>query len=103
MLKEFNNNNDELLTIEDKVAMINLDAYLAENEVQLADINQLMDTKLTEGILGGLIGGLTGFALGQSVGKIVARCLGVEKGLLYDLLTSKAIATAIGYELGSAL
>ena len=51
---------------------------------------------MDEGFLGKLIGGAAGFIIGPSIGRIVAKALGVEKGVLYDTLTSRLVSTAIG-------
>jgi len=62
-----------------------------------------LEKELDEGLIGSIVGGLTGFALGQSVGKIVANALGVEKGLLYDIFTSRLVGAAIGFHLGKRI
>lgn len=64
---------------------------------------QLQEELANEGFIGSILGGLTGFALGQSVGKIVANALGVEKGLLYDVFTSRLVGAAIGFHLGKKI
>ena len=51
----------------------------------------------------GLLGGVMGFLVGPSAGKIVARALGVEKGILYDLLTSRLVSAAIGHAIQKEL
>lgn len=58
--------------------------------------------EVDEGAIGSLIGGLTGMTMGPSIGKAICKALGIEKGLLYDLFTSRifttAVATYIGYK-----
>lgn len=49
-----------------------------------------------EGLYEGFFGGIVGFLAGPSVGKIVARALGLEKGVLYDLITSRLVSAALG-------
>lgn len=56
-----------------------------------------------EGIVGKVLGGLGGFALGKIVGKMVAKVLGIEKGILYDLFTSRLVGAAFGASLGKKL
>lgn len=51
---------------------------------------------MDEGFLSKLVGGAAGFIIGPSIGRIVAKALGVEKGVLYDTLTSRLVSTAIG-------
>ena len=64
----------------------------------------LLGNTLNEALLGSILGGITGFALGKRVGKIIADVLGLkEKSTLYNLLTSRLVATAIGVALGKKL
>jgi len=51
---------------------------------------------IDEGILSSIIGGAAGFLLGPTVGRIIANALGIEKGILYDMLTSRLVSTALG-------
>ena len=55
---------------------------------------------MDEGFLGKLIGGVSGFLLGPTIGKIIANALGVEKGVLYDMFTSRLVNTALGSAIG---
>ncbi len=55
--------------------------------------------RVDEGFLGGAIGFLTG----PMIGKIVARALGVREGVLYDLLTSRLVSTALGSAIQKAI
>ena len=45
-------------------------------------------------------GGLTGATIGPSIGKAICKALGIEKGLLYDLLTSRIFTTAVASYIG---
>lgn len=69
--------------------------YEAEGLEGLANID--------EGLLSKIIGGAAGFVIGPSVGKIIARALGVKKGLLYNMLTSRLVGTALGSALTKSL
>jgi hypothetical protein len=80
-----------------------VEAFIKKAKEEGYTIEQLQEELANEGFIGSILGGLTGFALGQSVGKIVANALGVEKGLLYDLFTSRLIGAAIGYHLGKKI
>lgn len=55
--------------------------------------------ELDESFLGKLIGGVAGFLIGPTIGKIIARTLGVEKGVLYDMFTSRIVSAALGVAL----
>jgi hypothetical protein len=65
-------------------------AHIDENGIQSID----------EGLLGAILGGAAGLIAGPALGKIIANALGIEKGVLYDLLTSRLVTTAIGAALG---
>ena len=51
---------------------------------------------LDEGFIGRLVGGASGFLIGPTIGKVVANALGVEKGILFDLFTSRLVGIALG-------
>ena len=80
------------------------------NESQMIEIENVSDNiaelikngEIDESVIGSLIGGLTGVTIGPSIGKAICKALGIEKGLLYDLFTSRifttAVATYIGYK-----
>lgn len=55
---------------------------------------------IKEGILGGILGGITGVTFGPTVGKAICDALGIGKGVLYDLFTSKLVTGAIATKLG---
>jgi hypothetical protein len=52
--------------------------------------------KVEEGLFGRVIGGVAGFLVGPTIGKIIAKVLGIEKGVLYDMFTSRLVSTALG-------
>lgn len=58
---------------------------------------------LDEAFLGKVIGGVAGFLVGPTIGKIIANALGVERGILYDLFTSRLVSTAFGSAIGKHL
>jgi hypothetical protein len=78
-------------------------AFIKKAQEEGYTLEQLEQELTNEGFIGSILGGLTGFALGQSVGKIVANALGVEKGLLFDLFTSRLVGAAIGFHLGKRI
>lgn len=67
------------------------------------DLERLNEEITNEGLLGSILGGLAGFALGKSIGKMIARVLGIQKGVFYDLLTSRLVGTALGASLGKRM
>lgn len=56
-----------------------------------------------EGLFGAIVGGLTGLVAGSTIMKSVCKALGIEKGVLYDLLTSKIVCMAAGSAIGGKL
>ena len=56
--------------------------------------------EIDESVIGSLIGGLTGVTIGPSIGKAICKALGIERGLLYDLLTSRIFTTAVASYIG---
>lgn len=82
-----------------------IDAFIKEyqNEDGSYDLDRLNEEITNEGLLGSIIGGLAGFALGKSVGTMICRVLGVERGILFDLLTSRLVGTALGASLGKRI
>lgn len=52
--------------------------------------------EINEGFFGTLLGGLAGATLGATVMKAICKALGVEKGMIYDLLTSKLVCGIAG-------
>ena len=75
--------------------------YLNESEkAEVQDIlkkfGNLKVNELDEGILGSILGGLTGFIVGPAIGRVIANALGIEKGIIYDMLTSRLVSTALG-------
>ena len=60
------------------------------------DLESCVEEIVNEGILGSIFGGLGGFALGKTVGKAIAKVLGIQKGALYDLMTSRLVGAALG-------
>ena len=51
--------------------------------------------KLDEGLLKTLAGGTVGLVIGPNIGKSICKALGVERGMLYDLLTSRIFTTLL--------
>lgn len=58
---------------------------------------------LDEGILGKIIGGVAGFVIGPSIGKVIAKALGIQKGILYDMFTSRLVGAALGTAISKSI
>lgn len=72
-----------------------LEELLYESIVKLLNGQETIN----EGIIGRIIGGIGGFALGPTIGGVIARVLGIEKGPIYNLLTSRVVGAALAQEL----
>jgi len=75
--------------------------YLNESdrlEVQsiLKEFGDRKLSELDEGAMGKIFGGVAGFLIGPTIGKIIAHALGIEKGIVYDMMTSKVVNAALG-------
>ena len=57
--------------------------------------------EINEGFFGTLIGGLAGVTIGATIMKAVCKALGLEKGMIYDLLTSKLVCGIAGAAIGN--
>ena len=77
------------------------------NELSNQFYEDYMDGNLDEGIIkkifGGAVGGITGLLLGKSIGEAICKILGIGNGPLYNLITSKIVATALGVAIGKQL
>ena len=72
-----------------------MDIYESEGMEGLTDID--------EGFLSSLIGGAAGFVIGPSIGKIIAKALGIQKGIFYDMMTSRLVGAALGVAITKSL
>lgn len=78
--------------------------YLTESEnAQIDEYVQMFESehgkdlsKLDEAFFGKILGGVAGFLVGPTIGKIIANALGIDKGILYDMFTSRLVSTALG-------
>lgn len=78
--------------------------YLTEQEnAQIDEYVNLFESehgndisKLDEAFFGKILGGVAGFLVGPTIGKIIANALGIDKGILYDMFTSRLVSTALG-------
>lgn len=63
----------------------------------------LKENNLEEGFIGTVLGGIAGMTAGAAIMKAVCKTLGLEKGVLYDVLTSKMVCAAAGAAIGNNL
>ena len=88
--------------ISDEIVQLELnESQIIEVENASQQIAELIKKgEIDEGVIGSLIGGLTGVTIGPSIGKAICKALGIERGLLYDLLTSRIFTTAVASYIG---
>ena len=87
--------NENLVLKDDEFTYLN---ESERNELQevLIELGDKKISELDEGLLGRVFGGVTGFIVGPAIGKVVAAALGIDKGVVYDMLTSRLVSTALG-------
>lgn len=59
--------------------------------------------EIDEGIFATLLGGLAGVTAGATLMKALCKALGIEKGMLYDFLTSKVLCGVAGAAIANNL
>lgn len=59
--------------------------------------------EIDEGFFSAVLGGLAGVTVGASIMKAVCKALGLEKGMIYDLLTSKMVCGIAGAAIANNL
>lgn len=59
--------------------------------------------EINEGFFSSLLGGLAGLTIGATVMKAVCKAIGLEKGMIYDLLTSKLVCGIAGAAIANNL
>jgi hypothetical protein len=91
------------LAEEEKEIIKNFLILFAEKNVTGEDIKEYIKNPTNEGVVGSIVGGIAGFALGKSIGNAFAKVLGVQKGILYDLFTSRLVSSAVGFTLGKRI
>lgn len=83
-----------------EIKYLNENVFIEENaKIFEQSIKDLKD--LDEGLLSSLLGGAAGFLIGPTIGKALCKALGIERGVLWDLLNSKLVTTAIGATLAN--
>lgn len=59
--------------------------------------------EIDEGFFSSLLGGLAGVTAGATLMKALCKALGIEKGMLYDFLTSKVLCGVAGAAIANNL
>lgn len=78
--------------------------YIVESAEIAKKENVKLDDVLDEGIFSALLGGTAGATIGPAIGRAICKVLGVtENGVLGNLLTSRVVLAALGYELGYSM
>ena len=87
-----------VLTEEQKVIVDTLSDKIVEMIKEGKSTDEILNGNLDEGLLGGIVGGLAGATIGPALGKAICKALGIEHGILYNFLNSRAFLTAVcGY------
>ena len=87
-----------VLTEEQKVAVETLSDKIVELIKEGKSTDEILNGNLDEGLLGGIIGGVAGAAIGPALGRAICKALGIEHGILYNFLNSRAFLAAVcGY------
>jgi len=68
----------------------------AQVQDMLKEIGDKKISELDEGLLGKIFGGVAGFLVGPAIGRVIANALGIERGIIYDMLTSRLATAALG-------
>ena len=93
-----NNSINESLLANNK--NVNLYNCIHESVKMSRKTKKPVDNYIDEGLIGGAIGALAGVSFGPAIGKAICNALGIGKGVLYDLMTSKLVNAAICTKLG---
>ena len=87
-----------VLTEEEKVVVESLSDKIVEMIKEGKSTDDILNGDLDEGLLGGIVGGVAGAAIGPALGRAICKALGIEHGILYNFLNSKAFLAAVcGY------
>lgn len=87
-----------VLTEEEKIVVESLSDKIVEMIKEGKSTDDILNGDLDEGLLGGIVGGVAGAAIGPALGRAICKALGIEHGILYNFLNSKAFLAAVcGY------
>lgn len=90
--------------------MKNLQEHIINKRAQLIESKSdelaqmiIEGQEINEGFFSSLLGGLAGVTIGATVMKAVCKAIGLEKGMIYDLLTSKMVCGIAGAAIANNL
>lgn len=87
-----------VLTEEQKVIVDTLSDKIVEMIKEGKSTDDIIKGDIDEGIIGGIVGGLAGATIGPSLGRAICKALGIDHGILYNFLNSRAFLAAVcGY------
>jgi len=87
-----------VLNEDEKIVVDNLSDKIAEIIKEGKSTDEILKGDLDEGLLGGIIGGVAGATIGPALGRAICKALGIEHGILYNFLNSRAFLAAVcGY------
>lgn len=87
-----------VLTEEENRAIESLSERIADMIREGKSTDGILKGEIDEGLLGGIVGGIAGATIGPALGRAICRALGIEHGILYNFLNSRAFLTAVcGY------
>ena len=87
-----------VLTEEQNTAVEALSESIVKMIKEGKSTDEILRGDIEEGLLGGIVGGLAGATIGPALGRAICRALGIERGILYNFLNSRAFLTAVcGY------
>lgn len=92
--------SDEILSLteEQKAVVETLSDRIAEMIKEGKSTDDILNGDIDEGIIGGFVGGLAGATIGPALGRAICKALGIEHGILYNFLNSRAFLAAVcGY------
>lgn len=86
------------LTEEQKVIVDTLSDKIVEMIKEGKSTDDIIKGDIDEGIIGGIVGGLAGATIGPALGRAICKALGIDHGILYNFLNSRAFLAAVcGY------
>lgn len=87
-----------VLTEEQKVIVDTLSDKIVEMIKEGKSTDDIIKGDIDEGIIGGIVGGLAGATIGPALGRAICKALGIDHGILYNFLNSRAFLAAVcGY------
>lgn len=87
-----------VLTEEQKVIVDTLSDKIVEMIKEGKSTDDIIKGDIDEGIIGGIVGGIAGATIGPALGRAICKALGIDHGILYNFLNSRAFLAAVcGY------